>query len=60
MTRAELNDIKARMYDQILKEVDNGISDQGLHELLGTQSYVVMLLNQVMEEQVEQARQAGY
>jgi len=60
MTRAELNAIKARMYDQVLKEVNNDISDQGLRELLGTQSYAVMLLNQVMEEQIEQAKQAGY
>jgi len=60
MTRAELNAIKARMYDQVLKEVNNDISDQGLRELLGTQSYAVMLLNQVMEEQAEMAKQAGY
>lgn len=60
MTRAELNAIKARMYDQVLKEVNNDISDQGLRELLGTQSNAVMLLNQVMEEQAEMAKQVGY
>lgn len=60
MTRAEVNAIKARMLDQIMNDTEDGFNPENLGKLLSIQRYTVELLNEVMSEQVEQARQAGY
>ena len=60
MTRAEVNAIKARMLDQIMNDTEDGFNPENLGNLLSIQRYTVELLNEVMSEQVEQARQAGY
>lgn len=60
MTRAEVNAIKARMLDQIMNDTEDGFNPESLGNLLSIQRYTVELLNEVMSEQVEQAKQAGY
>ncbi len=60
MTRAEVNAIKARMLDQIINDTEDGFNPENLGKLLSIQRYTVELLNEVMSEQVEQAKQAGY
>lgn len=60
MTRAEVNAIKARMLDKIMNDTEDGFNPENLGKLLSIQRYTVELLNEVMSEQVEQARQAGY
>ena len=60
MTRAEVNEIKARMLDQIMNDTEDGFNPENLGNLLSIQRYTVELLNEVMSEQVEQAKQAGY
>lgn len=60
MTRAEVNAIKARMLDQIMNDTEDGFNPENLGNLLSIQRYTVELLNEVMSEQVEQAKQAGY
>lgn len=60
MTRAEVNAIKARMLDQIMSDTEDGFNPENLGKLLSIQRYTVELLNEVMSEQAEQARQAGY
>lgn len=60
MTRAEVNAIKARMLDQIMNDTEDGFNPENLGNLLSIQRYTVELLNEIMSEQVEQAKQAGY
>ena len=60
MTRAEVNAIKARMLDQIMNDTEDGFNPENLGKLLSIQIYTVELLNEVMEEQAEQAKKAGY
>lgn len=60
MTRAEVNAIKARMLDQIMNDTEDGFNPENLGNLLSIQRYTVELLDEVMSEQVEQAKQAGY
>ena len=60
MTRAEVNAIKARMLDQIMNDTEDGFNPENLGKLLSIQIYTVELLNEVMEEQAEMAKKAGY
>ena len=60
MTRAEVNAIKARMLDQIMNDTEDGFNPENLGKLLSIQRYTVELLNEVMEEQAEMAKKAGY
>ena len=60
MTRAEVNAIKARMLDQILNDAEGGFSHESLVKLISIHRYTVELLNEVMSEQAEMAKQAGY
>ena len=60
MTRTEVNAIKARMLDQIMNDTEDGFNPENLGKLLSIQRYTVELLNEVMEEQAEMAKKAGY
>lgn len=60
MTRAELNTIKARMLDEVMDATDDGIDPENLGDLLAIQRYTLGILKQVMAEQIEQAKHAGY
>jgi len=60
MTRAEVNAIKARMLDKIMNDTECEFSHDHLVNLLSVQRYTVELLNEVMSEQAEMAKQAGY
>ena len=62
MTRAEVNEIKARMLDEIMdatadgREIDTGL----LMGLLDNQAYTLTFLSEIMEEQADMAKKAGY
>jgi len=62
MTRAEINEIKARMLDEIMdatadgREIDTGL----LMGLLDNQAYTLNFLSEIMEEQADMAKKAGY
>ena len=60
MTRAELNMIKAKMLDEVMDATDDGIDPVNLGDLLAIQRYTLGILKQIMAEQIEQAKQAGY
>ncbi len=62
MTRAELNEIKARMLDEIMDVTDDGKEfDAGvLMGILDNQAYTLNFLSEIMEEQAEMAKKAGY
>lgn len=62
MTRAEVNAIKARMLDEIMDVTDDGKEfDAGvLMGILDNQAYTLNFLSEIMEEQAEMAKQAGY
>lgn len=62
MTRAEVNEIKARMLDEIMDATANGREiDTGLlMGLLDNQAYTLNFLSEIMEEQAEMAKKAGY
>lgn len=62
MTRAELNEIKARMFDEIMLNTVDGssIDVDKLGNLLENQGYALQLLAEVMTEQMNMAKEAGY
>ena len=62
MTRAEVNEIKARMLDEIMLNTVDGLSIDvdKLGNLLENQGYVLQLLAEVMTEQMNMAKEAGY
>lgn len=62
MTRAEVNEIKARMLDEIMDATANGreIDTVSLMGLLDNQAYTLNFLSEIMEEQAEMAKKAGY
>lgn len=62
MTRAEVNEIKARMLDEIMDATSDGRKiDTGLlMGLLDNQAYTLNFLSEIMEEQTEMAKKAGY
>ena len=62
MTRAEVNEIKARMLDEIMDATTNGreIDTGSLMGLLDNQAYALNFLSEIMEEQSEMAKKAGY
>ena len=60
MTRAEVNAIKARMLDDVLLEIRNATDDAEVLSILDTKKYVLSFIEEVMTEQAEMAKQAGY
>ena len=60
MTRAEVNAIKARMLDDVLLEIRNATDDAEVLSILDTKKYVLSFIEEVMTEQTEMAKQAGY
>lgn len=59
MTRAELNAIKARMFDEILEATEDGVNSI-VEEMIDNQRYTIRILNMTMEDQTELLKKNGY